>query len=132
MNILILGLGSIGQRHLRNLNSIDKSLRFFAYRKKFSTPTLNNNNKIINSDLKQKYNISYIKSLEEIKKLKIDCAFICTPSSHHAKEAYFLINNNINCFIEKPVATNFSQINQLLRLVKKIKCNNYGWISTKI
>lgn len=118
MNILILGLGSIGQRHLRNLKELDKRINIFAYRKKFNTPSLNNNNKVLNSNLKKKYNISYIKNLSEIKKLKINCAFICTPSSHHAKEASFLIKNNISCFIEKPVATNFSQINQLSKIVK--------------
>lgn len=118
MNILILGLGSIGQRHLRNLNKLDKRAKFFVYRKKFNTPTLNNNNKVINSNLKKKYGIIYIKNLSEIKKLKIDCAFICTPSSHHSKEASFLIKNNINCFIEKPVATNYSQVNQLSKIAK--------------
>ena len=105
MNILNLGLGSIGQRHLRNLKELDKRINIFAYRKKFNTPALNNNNKVLNSNLKKKYNISYIKNLSEIKKLKINCAFICTPSSHHAKEASFLIKNNISCFIEKPVET---------------------------
>ena len=118
INVLILGLGSIGQRHLRNLNKLDKGIKFFAYRKKFNTPALNNNNKVLNSNLKKKYNISYIKNLSEIKKLNIDCAFICTPSSHHAKEASFLIKNNISCFIEKPVATNFSQINKLSKIAE--------------
>ena len=34
-------------------------------------------------------------AIQAFKKLKINCAFICTPSSHHAKEASFLIKNNI-------------------------------------
>ena len=38
MNILILGLGSIGQRHLRNLAALDKKFNFFIVRKKFITP----------------------------------------------------------------------------------------------
>ena len=29
-NALFLGLGSIGQRHLRNLHYIDKKIKFFA------------------------------------------------------------------------------------------------------
>ena len=53
MNILIIGLGSIGQRHLRNINKIyNKKVNFFALRKKFKTPTLSNKNKPIKKKLK--------------------------------------------------------------------------------
>ena len=34
MNILILGLGSIGQRHLRNLKLIEPKSNFYTIRKK--------------------------------------------------------------------------------------------------
>ena len=33
-NFLFIGLGSIGQRHLRNLKKINKNFKFFAIRKK--------------------------------------------------------------------------------------------------
>jgi hypothetical protein len=51
MNILIIGLGSTGQRHLRNLN---KHIKFFALRKKFSTPLVSNVNNVLNNDNKKK------------------------------------------------------------------------------
>jgi predicted dehydrogenase len=121
MNILFLGLGSIGQRHLRNLKDLDSKIKFFAYRKKFSTPTLNTNNKILKADLKKKFSITYIKSLNEIKKLNIDCAFICTPSSFHASEVVFLIKENIHCFIEKPLMTSFFQKEKLKKVLFKKK-----------
>ena len=38
MNILILGLGSIGQRHLRNLAALDKKFNFFIVRKNLLLP----------------------------------------------------------------------------------------------
>ena len=47
MNILIIGLGSIGQRHLRNLKLIEPKSNFYAIRKKLSVPLLNNSNKVI-------------------------------------------------------------------------------------
>ena len=34
MNILIIGLGSIGQRHLRNLKIIEPKSNFYAIRSK--------------------------------------------------------------------------------------------------
>ena len=52
MNILILGLGSIGQRHLRNIKKINPNVKIFALRKKYTTPLLNNKNIVI----KGKYN----------------------------------------------------------------------------
>ena len=47
MNILIVGLGSIGQRHLRNLKEIDSKIKIYAYRRTFNTPTLDNQNNVI-------------------------------------------------------------------------------------
>ena len=38
MNILIIGLGSIGQRHLRNLKLVEPNSNFFAIRKKNNVP----------------------------------------------------------------------------------------------
>ena len=41
MNILIIGLGSIGQRHLRNIRRIYPKSNIFCYRRKFHVPSLN-------------------------------------------------------------------------------------------
>ncbi len=50
-NILIIGLGSIGQRHYRNLKKINKKLNFFSIREKKKSPQLNINNKVIKKTL---------------------------------------------------------------------------------
>ena len=55
MNILIIGLGSIGQRHLRNLKKIQPKAKFYALRKKYTTPLLNSSNKATKGDIKKKY-----------------------------------------------------------------------------
>jgi len=121
MNILIIGLGSVGQRHLRNLKTIQPNANFYALRKKYTTPLLNNKNKIIKGDIKIKYSIKYIKNLSEInrKKIKLDCAFVCTPSSHHISQTIWLLKNNINCFVEKPLASSLKQVKELELLLKK-------------
>jgi predicted dehydrogenase len=124
MNILILGLGSVGQRHLRNLSSMYKKINFYTVRKKRITPTLSKNNKVLNNiDLEKKYKIKNFNSLNEIKKNKINifAALICTPSSRHADEAIWCINNNIHVFIEKPMCTNQRQLLQLIKAQKKNK-----------
>ena len=42
MNILFLGLGSIGQRHLINAKKIFKKAKFYAFRKKNSNLIIKN------------------------------------------------------------------------------------------
>lgn len=119
MNALFLGLGSIGQRHLRNLYSIDKNIKFFAIRKKFFTPLLTNKNQAIKGNIKKKYKIIYFDSLEALKKenINIDIAFICTPSNFHVDEAIWLVKNNINIFVEKPLGNSLKNVSKLKKLL---------------
>lgn len=119
MNILILGLGSIGQRHLRNINKLKFKKKIFILRKKFLTPTLNPQLKVIKTKIENKYKINFIKKLEDIKQLNIDTALICTPSSFHISQAIFLINNKINTFVEKPLGSNLKDLNKLKKTIIK-------------
>ena len=123
MNILILGLGSIGQRHLRNLKLIVPNANFYAIRKKSNVPLLNNYNKVLTGDIKKKYALKYFNSLDEIysKEIKIDCAFVCTPSSHHISETIELLKKNIHCFVEKPLGSSLKNVKKLEILLKKKK-----------
>ena len=119
MNILFLGLGSIGQRHLRNVYKLNKKTNFFAIRKKYFTPLLTNKNKSIKGDIQKKYKINVFKNLDQFKKekIKIDAAFICTPSKFHVDEAIWLIKNNINVFVEKPLGSSLKNIKKLEKLI---------------
>ena len=121
MNYLFFGLGSIGQRHLRNLLHLDKNAKVFAFRKKYKSPLLNHSNNKINGSILKKYKIKNFNKLDFIKKnrIKIDAAFICTPSSLHVEQASWCIKNDINVFIEKPVATNIKDLNKIQKLIKK-------------
>ena len=123
-NVVFLGLGSIGQRHFRNLKKIDKKLNFFCIRKKNKAPWLNNENKIKNTKLNTKKigikNINY----KDIKKYKIDTAFITNPTSLHIKNAIRLAKLDVDLFIEKPLSNNLRRVIELKNLIKKkkLKC----------
>lgn len=123
MNILIIGLGSIGQRHLRNIKKIKPNSQIYALRKTHATPLLNDKNIVVKGDIQKKYSLKYIKSLKELKQKKIfiDCAFICTPSSKHVSDLIWLLKNDINCFIEKPLGSSLKKINELELLAKRKK-----------
>ncbi len=123
MNILILGLGSIGQRHLRNLKLIEPKSNFYAIKsnRKKNTPLLNNFNQVLKGDIKKKYSLSYFNSIAEIYRnnIKIDCAFVCTPSSKHISQVIELLKYNIHCFVEKPLGSSSKKLSELENLLKK-------------
>ena len=83
INIMFIGLGSIGQRHLRNLKKILKNnVRFFAFRKSRYTPLLDFNGKKIKGNVEEKYGISVTPNLNLVNK-KIHIIFITNPTSLH-------------------------------------------------
>lgn len=120
--ILIVGFGSIGQRHYRNIKKIFKNnVQFLILRKKSITPLLTKDNKIKKN---QKLNDKFAKVIHNLnvinlQKTKIHSAFICTPSSKHVDIAVKLISNDINTFIEKPLSNNLRKLNHLNNLLKK-------------
>ena len=121
MNILFFGLGSIGQRHIRNILELKINVNFYAVRKSYSTPLLNKNNQKIKGETPLRYKIRSVKNLSFFvkNKIKINCAFICSPSSFHVKQAIWCIKNNIPIFVEKPVATNFKDLRKINFIIKK-------------
>ena len=121
MNILIVGLGSIGQRHLRNIKKFYPKTNFFCYRRIFKTPSLDNFNRIKDFDLKSKYKITYIKNLNKLQKYNINAAFICTPSSFHVDETIKIIKQGINVFVEKPLGSSLKNIDKLKKTLKSKK-----------
>ena len=116
MNILILRLGSlVKDRNIKKLILIKFAL------KKYTTPLLNKKNIVIKGDIKKKYSITYLEDLNEIIKNKINLhsAFVCSPSSMHVDQVIWLLKNNINCFVEKPLGSSLKNINYLEKLLKK-------------
>ena len=117
MNILILGLGSIGQRHLRNLRSIDKKLKFFTLRRRYITPLLDNKNRPKKGNIEKIYKIKNFKNFADVN--GIHAAFICTPSKFHVSEALKLLKKDINLFIEKPLGSSLHKIDKLKKIILK-------------
>lgn len=123
-NVLFLGLGSIGQRHFRNLKRLDNKINFFCIRTKNNAPALNDSLKVI----KKKFDPIYMGIREinwkQIKDFNIDTAFVTNPTSLHAKTALRLTKYNLNLFIEKPLSNNLNKIYLLRNIIKKknLKC----------
>jgi len=122
VNILIIGFGSIGQRHFRNIKKIFKGkINFFLLRKIYKTPILTKNNNVKKNQIVSTKSISYIKNLNDIKikKINLQAAFICSPTSFHIEQLNWLIKNDINTFVEKPLSNNFKGLSKLKKINKK-------------
>ena len=124
MKILIVGLGSIGQRHLRILKKV--------YKKKISIYTLSNSkNKRVIKDNFKSFKVKSLLDYYKIKKIDIsrinsegiNIAFICNPPHLHMRTALKLINQNCNLFIEKPLSTEkeIKEIKKIISISKKKK-----------
>ena len=87
MIIGILGFGSIGKRHAKNLIGLKKVLIFDTNKK----------NEI------ERMGCKFISDKKDFVK-SIDVGIICTPSQYHLHDIVLLINNHKDCFVEKPLS----------------------------
>jgi predicted dehydrogenase len=90
MNILIAGGGSIGQRHIKNLQVLgDHSIWVL---KRTQDPAF-----------EKEFNVTVLNSYAAAEKLGLDAIFICTPTSLHNEGLEWGIKNNLHVFMEKPL-----------------------------
>lgn len=108
MKILIIGGGSIGQRHLRNLMNL--GIKDIA--------VLDVNEKKL-KEVEKKYQVKTYKKLESALREKWDATFICTSPASHTEIALVLIEKKIPIFMEKPLSDNFQNIQTLINKIKK-------------
>ena len=122
-NILFFGLGSIGQRHLRNLKKIlSNKVNFYAYRKTRHVPLLNNKGNKIKGGVEKRYNISTISDLNFADTFNIDIVFITNPSSLHISSVLKLkCLKNSYIFIEKPIDSSLKNYSKFLNHIRKHK-----------
>lgn len=108
--ILIIGGGSIGQRHLKNLRTLgveelaildSDAVKLKEIEKQFSVKTFSN----LTLALKERWS----------------AVFICSPSSTHLKIALTVAKQEIPMFIEKPLSHNLQNLSELRKAVKNIK-----------
>tara|TARA_A100001388_G_C28763650_1_gene499326 strand:- start:1204 stop:2247 length:1044 start_codon:yes stop_codon:yes gene_type:complete len=122
MKVLFVGLGSVGQRHLRNLIKLIPDAQIMAYRQNKSVPFLSESNTAFkNININDFYNIKLFDSYESALKAKPDLVFICNPSNLHFDYALDAIKSKICVFLEKPICTNLEEAKKLVELEKNIQ-----------
>lgn len=112
MNYLVIGLGSMGKRRVRNLQALGmKNLAGFDTRVDRR------------QESQEKYGIPVFDSLETaMKEFEPQAFMISTPPDLHMHYAYYAFERGISCFIEASVvdADKIKQLNEKIRNTKII------------
>ena len=106
MKYLVIGCGSIGKRHTRNLVSLN-----------VGEVTVVDTNKKRLDHLRNDLPVRTFSELNEaLEADSYEAAFICTPPSLHVQQAITLAGRDIHCFIEKPLSNDLEGIEELKKI----------------
>jgi predicted dehydrogenase len=106
MKVLFVGLGGIGQRHLRNFRRVlGDSLEPLAYRVRGASPTLTDALEVEPGvDVMQKYGVRAHSDLSAALDESPELVVVSNPSSLHVETAMAAVDCGLNVFVEKPLA----------------------------
>lgn len=110
MKFLICGLGSIGQRHLKNLIKIGEK-DIIAYR---------SSKKPIHEYFGP-VDVPFYYNLKEVFAEKPDAVFVTNPTSLHIPLALEAAKQGCHLFIEKPISSDLKDVDKLIRVVNEKK-----------
>ncbi|MDP2420233.1 Gfo/Idh/MocA family protein [Sediminibacterium sp.] len=110
MNILIVGLGSIGKKHIDAIKKMGLSCNIYALR--------SDNSSNVENGIYNIYNFDDIK-------VSLDFAIISNPTHLHYEYIDKLANKGIPLFIEKPAIHSLNSSDKLLRLIEEKKLITY-------
>ncbi|MBW3000355.1 GNAT family N-acetyltransferase [Candidatus Woesearchaeota archaeon] len=117
IKFLILGCGSIGRRHIKNLLQL-------GYKDVIGCDSNGPLLERIQKEINIKTSRNFIESLKNV-----DAVLICTPNHLHTKFAIKALSEKKHVFIEKPIAHKLDNLEQLKRfseknnLVVQVGCN---------
>ncbi|MCM1426121.1 MAG: Gfo/Idh/MocA family oxidoreductase [Eubacterium sp.] len=121
IKVLIIGLGSAGQRHVRNLRRLfGDNVSFIAYRVKKSQRLFDDNLNVIEGrTVEEAYNIMEYDDLDLALREKPDMAFITNPNSMHISCALKVAEYGVDIFMEKPVSDSMNGIDKLNQIIRE-------------
>lgn len=108
MKILVIGLGSIGQRHVRNIRRL-APLEIIAYRVRGNP---------LPEDLNGDWLTSFT-DLDEALAMAPDAALVCTPPATQRAFAMRAVEAGCHVFVEKPIASSWDGMDELLQAISE-------------
>jgi predicted dehydrogenase len=109
--ILIIGFGSIGKRHLRNVLSLG-----------YNDVSVVSRSKINEEEFPS---VKFYQTIEvAFQNIFFDTAFICTPTSLHISNLLELLKYKVNnIYVEKPISNSYEKIEEVLSFASSYKNN---------
>lgn len=107
MKVGIIGIGKLGSIHLRIYRELNQISKVYIVE---SAP----------EKLKEHNDIEGFSNYRDLLG-KVDLVSIATPTFSHFEIAKFFLENKIPTFVEKPIAQNIKEANQLIAIAKKNK-----------
>jgi len=105
MRVLVVGAGSIGMRHIRNLLSLGVEVLVYRYRTSLA------------EDLTKEFNVRVYQTLEEALDSKPEAVVVCNRTDQHLAVAIGAAERGLHLFIEKPLSHSLEGIDRLSFLV---------------
>jgi len=106
MNVGVIGVGTMGKRHVRIYSELKGVDRIYVYdidRKKAES---------LEEDVSVCYNLNTLLT-------HVDAVSICVPTKHHFAVAKEAIEYGVHCLIEKPVTSTPDEAEHLLRIIER-------------
>jgi len=123
LKILFIGLGSIGQRHLRLIRKIrgnkDDILAYRSRKKNEEVVLDDNTNVLKNRSLSNLYGVKEYENLDTALSKKPDVAFITNPTSLHIPFAIKVAKSGCHLFIEKSLSDSEEGIDELIKIMRE-------------
>jgi predicted dehydrogenase len=121
LKIMMVGLGGVGQRHLRNLRALlGAEAEIIAYRVRrlssIITPTLQLDD---NLDVEKVYGLRVFGDLDSALAERPQISFICNPSSLHVPVALACVEAGCDIFVEKPLSNERAGLPELQASIEK-------------
>ena len=111
MKFAIIGGGSIGKRHLGNLIATGVSPSDILVVEPKADRI---------EECRAKFGISEsYESIEQLPSTSIDAALVCSPTSFHIKQSLTMASRGAHLLIEKPLAHNLGDVDELKKLVAR-------------
>lgn len=123
MKILMIGLGSIGQRHVRNIRRIyGNDIEIIAYRVRRLQQTFSDTMQIREGiNLEDEHNIKSYSDLDEALSTGPDIAFITNITAKHMECALKCAKAGCDIFLEKPVSDSMEGVAKLKEIADEKK-----------
>jgi predicted dehydrogenase len=106
--VVVIGVGSIGERHLRCFQSTGRAEVMFVE---------------VQPELRQtisgRYQVPAFERIEQALEQKPTVAVVATPASLHIPHATTLVESGLHTLIEKPLSTTFDGVEQLDQLRRR-------------